>query len=90
MSDLDRDALMHAADEAIRQAGGPNVASVHFKWTCTGCGERVMFREPNTLYERGECNACGLDQPVTQGGFALLLITKAGREKLARARDALN
>lgn len=28
-------------------------AQVYLKWTCPGCGERVMANEPNCFYEMG-------------------------------------
>ena len=71
-----RDEIMRMADKAIREAGGPDRAQVFFKFACTSCGERVEFQEPNKLYERGECCNCGLDQPVNEAGFSLLLNLK--------------
>lgn len=71
--DLTRDQLMAQAEQTILVNGGPDVAFVHFKFTCSQCGERCILAEPNTLYERGECMRCGLDQPIRAGGFMLIL-----------------
>lgn len=68
-----RDVIVRMAEEAIRRSGGPAAAKVFFKFTCVGCGTRCTFNEPNALYERGECASCGLDQPITEAGFALLI-----------------
>jgi predicted SprT family Zn-dependent metalloprotease len=70
-NDLSRKELMIAADKALATMGSR--AKVHFKYTCQKCGERVMLQEPNTLYENGECYKCGHVQPITQGGFALVM-----------------
>ena len=69
MSNLPRDKLMAHADAALKKLGGKAV--VHFKYTCELCGERVLFDEPNVLYEEGECCSCGHVQPVTEGGYLL-------------------
>jgi len=44
---------------------------IHFKYTCEACGERCTLEEPNTLYEKGECQ-CGHIMPITHGGFMLV------------------
>jgi DNA-directed RNA polymerase subunit RPC12/RpoP len=46
-------------------------AVVYFKWTCSACGERVAFDEPNCLFEEGDCQNCGHRQEVTEGGYEL-------------------
>ena len=67
MEDLPIQELARMADEAIRMTGG----RVYFTYTCGGCGGRVRFDEPNTLYERGHCDRCGWTTVLQQGGFDL-------------------
>jgi hypothetical protein len=66
--DLPRAELQKLADETLQQYPG---SQVFFKFTCAHCGERCQFREPNALYERGECHVCGKETEVKQGGFML-------------------
>lgn len=70
--DLPRDELVVAADRAIGRYG-PNVAAVHFKFTCEHCGNRCTFGVANTLFELGECDRCGLETRIEKGGFMLVL-----------------
>jgi DNA-directed RNA polymerase subunit RPC12/RpoP len=51
-------------------------ARVFFKYTCQKCGTRVTFKEPNQLFERGECHQCGHEQPVTEGGYLLDVVPR--------------
>jgi hypothetical protein len=69
-SDLPRDELIACAEQALREFG--KAATIHFKFTCENCGERVMFSEPNTIFEFGECCRCGHSTPITKGGFTLI------------------
>jgi PHP family Zn ribbon phosphoesterase len=62
--------LEAAAADAVRKYPG---AVVYFKFTCAHCGHRCTFTEPNALYERGECNACGKETEIKKGGFLLQL-----------------
>jgi len=66
--DLPRAELEKLARETLAQY--PH-AEVFFKFTCVHCGQRCQFTEPNKLYERGECNVCGKETEVKQGGFML-------------------
>ena len=79
--DLPREELIELARKTIEEyrARGAE-ADVHFKWSCP-CGERCMFEEPNTLFERGTCHACGGDHPVTHGGFMLAVKVPQPKEK---------
>lgn len=74
--DFPRREIAERATAAIQRYGGPARACVFFKFTCTQCGARCMFQDANTLWEEGDCHACGLRQPVTHAGFALQI---AGR-----------
>ncbi len=40
------------------QAERPN-ATFFQKWTCGGCGKRIVGNTPNKLFERGHCEECG-------------------------------
>jgi hypothetical protein len=70
MSDLPREELMAAADEALATATERS-ARVYFKFTCERCGARCMLSEPNVLYENGECCECGHVTKIERGGFTL-------------------
>ncbi len=70
-TDYPREEIMRKANDVLREMKGQ--ARVYFKFTCVHCGERVQFQEPNTLFERGECSECGVDQPVNAAGFALVI-----------------
>ena len=71
--DLPRIELLALADKTIKDLGGPEKAKTFFKFTCPNCGERCTFITPFMLYERGVCNACGMDAPVEYGGFTVEL-----------------
>jgi len=68
--DLPRDELMKLASDALQQYPG---AEVHFKFTCSHCGERCTLEDPNCLYESGICHQCGQETVITKGGFLLAL-----------------
>lgn len=73
-SDLDRDALMISAQQAINAA--PPGTYVHFKFTCEQCGFRCVLQDKNCLYEKGECAICGHETAIAQGGFMLIMPLK--------------
>lgn len=66
-NDLPRAEAIQQAEELARQGW-----TVHFKFTCANCGERVVLQDPNTLYERGECCICGHDTELERVGFMLM------------------
>ena len=68
--DLPREELALLADKALRSGGR---SKVYFKFTCRHCGTRCTFAEANTLFEQGECSACGKMSPVDEGGFMMVL-----------------
>jgi hypothetical protein len=45
---------------------------VHFKHTCHACRSRMMFEQPNMVYEEVECGSCGHKEPFVKGGFTLV------------------
>jgi hypothetical protein len=67
MRDLPVEQLLKLADDTVKVFGG----RVYFKFTCTGCGARLAFDEPNTLYSHGTCDRCGTTTAITEGGFDL-------------------
>lgn len=69
--DLERDALMISAQQAIN--AGPFGTYVYFKFTCEQCGFRCVLRDKNSLYEKGECTICKHITTITQGGFMLVM-----------------
>ena len=46
--------VLKKADRAIEEGW-----TIHFKFTCSRCKERVVLNDPNTIYETGECCECG-------------------------------
>jgi hypothetical protein len=71
-NDLPRGELLARAQAAITQFAKEGCAAhVNFKFTCEKCGQRCALTEPNTLYENGECFACGHETPITHGGFSM-------------------
>ncbi len=71
--DYPRLVIMEMATKTILEYGGPTRARVRFKFTCEKCGTRCTFNEVNVLWERGECFACGHDQPIEKAGYVLEL-----------------
>jgi len=68
--DLPREQLMDLAGEVLKDHPG---AIVHFKFTCPHCGTRCTLQMPNVLFEDGECYNCGRTEPITNGGFMVIL-----------------
>jgi DNA-directed RNA polymerase subunit RPC12/RpoP len=46
--------MIETADGLIKTG-----STVHFKWSCMGCGARQTFEEANKLYKTGRCEECG-------------------------------
>lgn len=67
MSDVPVERLLKLANDAVKMFGG----CVYFTFTCAGCGARLHFDEPNTLYSQGTCDRCGTTTIITEGGFDL-------------------
>lgn len=73
MADLLREDLMKRADDVLVEYDAKGIpAMVFFKVTCPNCGERVIFREPNTWHDSVECVECGVTSDVDRGGFMLV------------------
>lgn len=77
-NNLPRDELMRHAQQTLDLMGG---GYCYFKFTCVMCGARVLLQEPNVLYERGECCACGNVQEIIQGGY-MFATSKLSTDKL--------
>lgn len=72
--DHPRDVVLQVARDVVARYKGR--AEVYFKFTCPHCGERCTFDKPNVLYQRGECFACGVESPIEEAGFLLLINNK--------------
>lgn len=48
--------------------------TVHFKFTCERCGQRVVLQDANTLYEYGECCFCGHKTKLDTVGFMVIKV----------------
>lgn len=57
------------ANKKIKE--GFNV-DIHFKHTCEKCHCRMMFEQPNMVYQEVECGNCGHKQPFKKGGFSMI------------------
>ena len=51
--DFPFDDVVKRASELIKQG-----ASVHQKFTCSGCGQRLTIEEPNIFHTEGTCDKC--------------------------------
>jgi rRNA maturation endonuclease Nob1 len=80
--DLTRQELEASANRAITRYEDHYDVSINFKFTCEACGERCTLAEPNRLYERGECHACGHETEIKLGGFVLSLTTPQPRRTM--------
>jgi hypothetical protein len=70
--DLPRDQIQVKAQDIIDMYTLQGVdVDLHFKFTCEHCGQRCTFNEKNTLWEDGECFACGKKTEVNFAGFSL-------------------
>ena len=63
--------MVKAAQQVLDESTVP--VDIFFKFTCVHCGERCMLQEPNMLYEKGECHACGKETEIKVGGYTLAL-----------------
>ena len=46
---------------------------VHFKWTCSSCGERAIADEPNSLHTSWLHTDCGVETRTVDGDLGFLL-----------------
>jgi hypothetical protein len=70
-----RQTILQLAQQAL-DGRPPGSCVVHFTFTCTNCGTRCAFEEPNVLFQRGECFACGRQTTVERARFLLLPIAR--------------
>ena len=62
--------------EVVRQVeelAKDNHIQIYQKWTCQGCGNRLMIDEPNILYRTGSCDLCGTVTDIVTAGCGYLL-----------------
>ena len=64
--------IKEAIDEHIARG-----SICHQRFTCSGCGERLMIEEPNVFYIRGTCNKCGVETDIEKTGCNYLVATIA-------------
>ena len=53
--------------------------TVHFKWTCKGCGERVMCETPDSLFTSFIHEDCGYETRTIDGNLGFLMIAKLNK-----------
>lgn len=81
MNDIDIQEVLRQIDEIIDQHP---YALVFLKWTCPGCGERVMANEPNSYAgggyvheQKADGALCGSSYSGTRYGFTLIIMNSA-------------
>jgi len=68
------DEVAKAAAEKIKQG-----FTVHQKFTCAGCGNRLTIDEPNVFHELGSCDNCKTITNIRKRGCNFLLISSRSR-----------
>lgn len=64
MPDKPIDQILQIMDEQVRVGN-----TVYFKYTCEGCGERVVSDQPNSYHLEGYTCSCGHLTKPTVGGI---------------------
>lgn len=77
-SDHDFATTSQDADKLI--AENSNV-TVFQKWTCGGCGRRLMGSDPNVFTVTGQCQHCGAVTDIQLAGCNFLLALQLDRRK---------
>ena len=70
MSDAPFDRVVEEANSLLKN---PNV-TIHQKFTCSSCGNRLTMEEPNTFYTTGTCDKCGTITDIRKKGCDFLMI----------------
>ena len=50
-------------------------ATIYQKYTCVGCGTRLMMETPNILFTEGACDKCDAITDIRKDGCNYLLTT---------------
>ena len=50
-----------------------NGATIYQKFTCAGCGARLMMDVPNVIFTEGDCDKCGAVTDINKDGCNYLL-----------------
>ncbi len=69
--------------EEIEEAVAKHIKAGHEvfqKFTCIGCGERLMVEEANRLYTSGSCDKCGVVTDIKKTGCNYLVIIMNAKE----------
>lgn len=67
--DFDFDQIIKRASELI-EAG----CTVHQKFTCQQCGNRLTMETPNKFYKEGTCDRCGYTSNIEESGCNYLVV----------------
>jgi hypothetical protein len=58
--------------------------TVHQKFTCEACGQRLTMAIPNKIFETGGCDKCGHVTDIRKTGCNYLYIAKLGQGSPSR------
>ena len=61
---------------------------VYQKFTCSGCGARLMIEEPNKFYEEADCDRCKAITIIRERGCSFAVIMKLHFEGGKNAKSA--
>ena len=53
-----------------------NGATIYQKYTCSGCGTRLMMQTPNIIFTEGACDRCDAITDIAKDGCNYLLTTE--------------
>lgn len=65
--------VVEKASQLIR-----NGCTVHQKFTCGKCGQRLTVETPNVFHQFGTCDKCGFKTDIRKQGCNYLLIGQPG------------
>lgn len=71
MSDHPFDEVVKTATDWIGRGG-----TVHQKFSCAKCGERLTVAEANVFFEAGSCDRCGWITDIRKSGCNYLLVVR--------------
>jgi hypothetical protein len=72
--------VCHAADTLIQHG-----ATVHQKFSCAGCGNRLTIETPNVFHRTGTCDKCSTVTDIQARGCNYLVILPVSRRAKTNA-----
>jgi hypothetical protein len=77
--DFPLELCLRNADDIIKQG-----LTVHQKFTCGGCGNRLTCEEPNVFYSTGKCDNCSHITTITHCNYLVTTLTPEFTRKLMK------